>query len=211
MAGLRERQKAARERRILEAASAKFRSHGYRSVKIEDLAEMAEVSVGTVYNYYETKGDILIATVAMEVEEVIAAGAPILANPPQRVDDALLALIYQYYDHSLEYLSKEMWRAAIAHSIEHPNTPSGRRYAEQDRRLAAQVTELIRVLQGRKLVRQNLIATDLGTLIFGALNQAFIEFVKQDDITLVQLRTQIAAQIAPVASLMSGDAPVTNQ
>jgi AcrR family transcriptional regulator len=203
MAGLRERQKAARERRILEAASAKFRSHGYRSVKIEDLAEMAEVSVGTVYNYYETKGDILIATVAMEVEEVITAGAPILANPPLRVEDAILGLIYQYYDHSLEYLSKEMWRTAIAHSIEHPNTPSGRRYAEQDRRLAAQVTELISALQDRGQVRQSLIASDLGALIFNALNQAFVEFVKNDDMTLAQLRDQIAAQILPIAHLIA--------
>ncbi|WP_170771747.1 TetR/AcrR family transcriptional regulator [Ruegeria lacuscaerulensis] len=206
MAGLRERQKAARERRILEAASIKFRSHGYRSVKIEELAEMAEVSVGTVYNYYETKGDILIATVAMEVEEVIAAGAPILTDPPQRVDDAILALIFQYYDHSLEYLSKEMWRTAIAHSIEHPNTPSGRRYAEQDRRLVAQVTELIAVLQDRGKVRRNLVATDLGALVFSALNQAFIEFIKQDEMTLTQLRDQITAQIVPVANLISADA-----
>ena len=74
MAGLRERQKADRERRILEAAVTQFRADGYRSVRIEDLAEMAQVSVGTVYNYYQTKGDILIATVAMEVEEVLDAG-----------------------------------------------------------------------------------------------------------------------------------------
>ena len=205
MAGLRERQKAARERRILEAASAKFRSHGYRSVRIEDLAEMAEVSVGTVYNYYETKGDILIATVAMEVEEVIAAGAPILADPPARVEQAILALVHQYYDHSLEYLSKEMWRTAIAHAIEHPDTPRGRRYAEQDRRLAEQVSGLIAVLQGRGQVRQTLIARDLGALIFNVLNQVFIEFVRQDDMTLAQLKTRLAAQILPLAHLISVD------
>jgi len=120
MAGLRERQKADRERRILRAAVTRFRTEGYRTVRIEDLAETAEVSVGTVYNYYKTKGEILIATVAMEVEEVLAEGEAIVANPPDGVEAALLALIFQYYDHSLEYLNKEMWRTAMALSIEAP-------------------------------------------------------------------------------------------
>ena len=123
MAGLRERQKADRERRILRAAVTQFRADGYHSVRIEDLAEMAEVSVGTVYNYYRTKGDILIAVVAMEVEEVLASGAAVVTDPPDGVRDALLALIFGYYDHSLEYLSKEMWRSAMALSIEAPGTP----------------------------------------------------------------------------------------
>ena len=48
MTGLREKQKADRERRILKAAVSKFRADGYRAARIEDLAEMAEVSVGTI-------------------------------------------------------------------------------------------------------------------------------------------------------------------
>ncbi len=114
MSGLREKQKADRERRILQAAVRKFRAEGYRAVRIDDLAEMAEVSVGTIYNYYRNKGDILIAVVAMEVEEVLASGAALVADPPPGVRDAVLSLIYEYYDHSLIYLSKEMWRSAIA-------------------------------------------------------------------------------------------------
>ena len=63
MAGLRERQKADRERRILEAATGLFREVGYDAARIEDIAERAQVSVGTFYNYYQNKGDILLATV----------------------------------------------------------------------------------------------------------------------------------------------------
>ena len=51
MGKLRERQKADREKRILSAAVHKFRANGYKAVRIEDLAEAAEVSVGTVYHY----------------------------------------------------------------------------------------------------------------------------------------------------------------
>lgn len=203
MAGLREKQKADRERRILKAAVTRFRAEGYRAVRIEDLAETAEVSVGTVYNYYRTKGDILIATVAMEVEEVLASGAAIVADPPPGVEAALLALIFQYYDHSLEYLSKEMWRTAMALSIETPGTPNGRRYSALDRHLAAQVTDLIGALQGRGDVAAALDAEALGEVIFNNLNQEFIEFVKDETMTLDTLRGRVAWQTRPLARLMA--------
>ncbi|MFT6074249.1 MAG: AcrR family transcriptional regulator [Yoonia sp.] len=203
MAGLREKQKADRERRILQAAVTKFRADGYRAVRIEDLAEMAEVSVGTVYNYYQTKGDILMATVTMEVEEVLEAGLAILADPPEAVDDALLALIFAYYDHSLEYLSKEMWRSAMALAIEAPGTPNGRRYFEMDQRLAAQMTDLVAALQDRGKVRRDIDSGLLGTLLFNNLNQMFLEFVKEDDMPLDVLRNRVAAQTLPLAKLIA--------
>ena len=202
MAGLREKQKADRERRILQAAVTKFRADGYRAARIEDLADMAEVSVGTVYNYYQTKGDILMATVAMEVEEVLDAGLTILADPPRAVDDALLALIFAYYDHSLEYLTKEMWRTAMALAIEAPGTPNGRRYFELDQRLASQMTDLVKVLQNRGTVRQDLDPGPFGALLFNNLNQMFQEFVKDDDMPLEVLRQRVDAQTRPLARLI---------
>lgn len=203
MKGLRERQKADRERRILNAAVTRFRASGYRSVRIEDLAELAEVSVGTVYNYYRTKGDILIATVAMEVEEVLASGAELVADPPKGAECALLALIFRYYDHSLKYLSKEMWRTAMALSIDAPGTPNGQRYSELDRQLARQVVELVAVLQTRGEVRADVDPEALGQMIFNNLNQMFIEFVRDEDMTLSALRQRVAAQMRPLASLVA--------
>lgn len=203
MAGLREKQKADREKRILKAAVTKFRSHGYRSVRIEDLAEAAEVSVGTVYNYYGTKGDILIATVAMEVEEVLASGAGIVAAPPPGVHAALCALIFSYYDHSLEYLSKEMWRSAMALSIEAASTPNGRRYTELDGWLSAQVTEMIVALQARGDVRAEVDAVALGQVVFNNLNQMFIEFIKSNEATLPELRDNLARQMQPISDLIA--------
>ena len=205
MAGLREKQKADRERRILRAAATRFRRDGYRSVRIEDLAAMAEVSVGTVYNYYRTKGDILIATVAMEVEEVLETGAALVADPPEGAEAALLALIHGYYDHSLSYLSKEMWRTAMALAIEAPDTPNGRRYTELDARLAAQVTSLVAALQARGEVRADLDPEPIGALIFNDLNQTFVDFVKDDDMTLDTLRGRVAAHIRPLARLIAAE------
>ncbi|MEM8728462.1 MAG: TetR/AcrR family transcriptional regulator [Pseudomonadota bacterium] len=207
MSGLRSKQKAARERRILDAAVRMFRADGYHSVRIEDLADVAEVSVGTVYNYYRTKGDILIAVVAMEVEEVLASGAAILADPPAQADDALLSLIFQYFDHSLEYLSKDMWRSAMALSIEAPGTPNGQRYRDLDSRLADQVVALIAVLRQRAGGAHDLDPQALGHVVFNVLNQEFIRFVTEDTMSLEDLRETVRLQVQPLARLIETTTP----
>lgn len=208
MTGLRARQKADRNRRILEAATTLFREQGYDSARIEDIAEMAEVSVGTLYNYYQNKGDILVATVSMEVTEVLEAGEMIVANPPLNVNEALSALINQYYDHSLVYLSKEMWRTAMASSIQQPETPLSKRYTELDQRLCAQVVQLIETLQRRGVVIAGVDTRALGEVFFNNLNLMFIEFCKVEAMPLEELKSRVAEQHGPIAALISSVKPV---
>ena len=203
MAGLRAKQKADKTRRILESATTLFQQQGFESARIEDIAEMAEVSVGTLYNYYQNKGEILVATVAMEVTEVLQAGGAILADPPLDVAVALRALIEQYYDHSLIYLSKEMWRTAMAISIQQPDTPLSRRYTDLDRQLCQQVIDLVKALQARGMVHPAVDVKAIGEVIFSNLNMMFMEFCKEEEMSLDDLKIRVAAQHAPIATLIS--------
>ena len=203
MTGLRARQKADRNRRILEAAASLFREVGYDSARIEDIAERAEVSVGTVYNYYENKGDILVATVSMEVEEVLGSGMAIVENPPPTTLEALQVLIDQYFDHSLVYLSKEMWRTAMAFSIQQPESPFSRRYTELDGRLCDQVSMLVQKLQLRGAVMPGIDTIAVGQMVFNNLNMMFLEFVKDEAMTLETLKERVGRQNRPLAVLIS--------
>jgi AcrR family transcriptional regulator len=203
MTGLRARHKADRSRRILEAASTLFRAQGYDAVRIEDIAAAADVSAGTCYNYFSTKGDILLAIVSMEVEEVIDGGRAVVADPPPDVAEALDRLIRIYYDHSLLYLTKELWRRAIALTVEAPETPFSQRYLALDQLLIGQVSSLVAALQARRLVRGDLDAGVLGRILFNQLNQLFIEFVTQDAMPLADLRQvsrQATDQLARLSS-----------
>jgi AcrR family transcriptional regulator len=56
----REREKHLRRQTILRAAEVLFAKNGYRKTRIEDIADHAEVSVGTVYGYFENKEDLLV-------------------------------------------------------------------------------------------------------------------------------------------------------
>jgi AcrR family transcriptional regulator len=202
MTGLRERHKADRTRRILESASTLFRTQGYDAARIEDIAEAAEVSVGTCYNYFSTKGDLLLAIVSMEVEEVLEAGRALVVTPPADIAEALIGLIRLYYDHSLMYLSKEMWRKAMAISIEAPGTPFSRQYTRLDAMLAAQVCELLVEFTKRFMTRADLDPRTLGNVVFHSLNQLFVEFVKDDAMQMADLLRKSEAQTLCLAKLM---------
>lgn len=203
MTGLRAQKKADKNRRILAAATTLFRDVGYDSARIEDISDMAGVSVGTFYNYYKNKGDMLMATVSMEVEEVLAAGDLIIARAGDDVGAALSSLIGTYYAHSLTYLSKEMWRTAMSLSIGQPETPFSKRYTALDHRLSQQVRDLFRTLQTQGIVRKDVDCDAMGELIFNNVNMMFIEFVKDEDMDVAGLQAEVARQNAPIAALVS--------
>lgn len=202
MLGLRARQKANRTERILTAATDLFREQGYDTVRIEDIADIAEVSVGTFYNYFQTKGDILVAIVSLEVEEVLLAGAGVVAKPPTTVARALQRLVEVYYDHSVVYLSKDMWRTAMGLAILNPDTPFSKRYSDLDGLLRNQVCALIGALQRFGRARVDVDAAAVGEVLFNNLNMMFIEYVKSD-MPLEALKETVARQNGPVAALIS--------
>ena len=194
MAGLRAKHKIDRNSRIVEAASGLFRKAGYEGARIEEIASKAEVSVGTIYNYYRNKGDILVAIVSMEVHEVLAAGQKIVGKPPKNVERAVDALIATYIDHSLVYLSKEMWRQAMATSIQQPDSPFGKTYTSLDRALAGQTCALLATLQERGLVGGKVDICGVGQMIFNNMNMMFIEFIKHEVMPIKELRANIRRQ-----------------
>ena len=205
MTGLREKHKLARQRRILEAATTLFNRDGYDKTRVEDIAEVAEISAGTAYNYYQSKADILIAVVSMEVEESIEAGDKLAASPPSSVAGALNQLIALYYEHSLVYLSNEMWRMAMSFSIQRPQTPFSQRYSELDRLICLQFASLILVLQKNGKVERTIDHEAMACVIFNNLNMMFVEFVKSDTMTIQELKATVRQQVTPLAKLISSD------
>jgi len=57
--GLRERKKARTRQAIADAAARLFAQRGYEQVAVSDVAREAEVSEQTVYNYFQTKEQLV--------------------------------------------------------------------------------------------------------------------------------------------------------
>ena len=70
----RENNKTKRRTAILDAARAQFANKGLQATKMEEIAEMADVSKGTIYLYFETKDDLYVSVILddfMNIEEQI--------------------------------------------------------------------------------------------------------------------------------------------
>lgn len=84
-AGLRERQKTERRRRIEAAARAVFREKGYDVATTREIAARAEVSIGTLFAYAADKRELLTMVYRDELRELtettfasVPVGAPVL-------------------------------------------------------------------------------------------------------------------------------------
>ena len=202
MAGLRQRQKTDRDHRIVEAAARLFREFGYEGVKIETIAEQAGVSVGTIYNYYQNKGDVLVAVVSLEVNEVIAAGEAVVADPPREPASAVNALFGIYLRHSLHYLSKEMWRAAMSIATLHPESPLGRHYSNLDEDLCQQVCRLLEKLRQQGSLGGLVESRLAGRILFNNMNMMFSNFIKDDEAELEAVIQSVREQTDLIVELL---------
>ena len=54
----------ARQKQIMDAALAVFSSKGFGESTVADVAKEAGIGVGTIYNYYKDKHDLLISLIA---------------------------------------------------------------------------------------------------------------------------------------------------
>ncbi|HZT21126.1 MAG TPA: TetR/AcrR family transcriptional regulator [Dongiaceae bacterium] len=195
MSGLRERQKAGRRKDILAAASLLFRRGGFAETSIEQIARRARLSAGTVYNYFGSKGDLLLALVALDGEEVRAAGAALVADPPKDPVLAVRRLLEGYVDHSLVHLDKRLWRQMMGTALYYAETPIGAGYRALDRKLAEQVASLCLALQRRGDIPAGVDCGDAGEVLFYVCNSLFLEFVADDAMALAALKRRMARQL----------------
>jgi AcrR family transcriptional regulator len=70
MPGRREEQKLERRERIFKAAMDLFSSTGYETTTVLDIAKAAQVSRGTVFNYYPYKEAMLIEHFASNLQDI---------------------------------------------------------------------------------------------------------------------------------------------
>ncbi len=183
MVGLREHQKAGRRRRILEAARHHFLASGYEAATIESIAETAEVSAVTVYNYYGTKRGLLLALVAQSDDILITKINRMLGDAPDDPIDAITRFAETIRDHVLGYLDRPIWRYVIATSVIEGSSHFGHAFAELDREMARLLGRLLETLKRRGVLRGVRDCAAVGETLFKLQNARFIEFIANDAMT----------------------------
>ncbi len=101
LAEIKQNERETRRRLILAAAQKLFAEKDFRSVTVREIAKAAEVSIGTIYNYYANL-DELFFDVFLEGTEQITE---LLATEKQRKQSCSLARLCEVY---IGYLNENM-------------------------------------------------------------------------------------------------------
>ncbi|MFA5064542.1 MAG: TetR/AcrR family transcriptional regulator [Dehalococcoidia bacterium] len=95
----------ARKKQILDAALVVFSQKGFGEATIADIAAEAHTGIGTIYNYYKDKRDLLISLVAENlISETLVS---VIANAQGKSDEEFMkSLLIERLDFGLDNAQK---------------------------------------------------------------------------------------------------------
>jgi AcrR family transcriptional regulator len=96
--GLREQKKQATREALREAALRLALTHGPENVRVDDIAEAAEVSPRTYNNYFSSREEAIVAAVTAEREARVAAAVAARPADVGLADAVFQAIVEQYTD-----------------------------------------------------------------------------------------------------------------
>jgi uroporphyrinogen-III synthase len=100
----KENNKLLKRKKIVESAAKLFSQKSYHEVMMEDVAKLASIAKGTVYNYFETKEDLYFSIMNMRMENLVVS----LKNKVQyemSSIDSLHSFIIHLYMFMMKYQS----------------------------------------------------------------------------------------------------------
>ena len=192
--GRRERKKLQSRRTILEAAISEFSKKGYKDTSVADIMSTADLGIGTFYNYFNSKEDLLFSLLGRLSETIRMALAE--ARAAQRTSLELLELGARVTATFLDenrlvmplFLSGShhgpQGRDGAAHPHAHTGRPSGSRMTPQIKQV---FTDIIREGQAAGEIRSD-VPVDLIAEMFHSLYQAaafsHLDLTYQENIAL---------------------------
>lgn len=195
MSGLREKKKAARRRRILKAAEALFQRQGFAESTVDEIASAANVAPATVYNYYSTKGDLLLALIAQGDREVIADSIGLIDAPPEDPVQAVCELLQRFVTKSLDQVDRKTWRQAFANSLLHAGSELSLGVSALNQEFSAQVGVLLERFRAHGQLAEECDTSMAADILFGVSHALFMDLICDESMTLASFRDQLRRKI----------------
>jgi AcrR family transcriptional regulator len=190
--GLRQRQTQEREARILRAAEGLFARRGYAQTSMQDIARRSKLAVGTLYNYFRRKPDILLAILDRDTAEGVSAGEAIVKAPPKDP----IAAVERLLERSLAPYARRdrgLWRELMGAAM------ADREFAQgvfgSDARLIGLLATLLGELEARGDLRPGVDRGRAAIVLYGAFFTWFLAYIASDTLELADAHAELARSI----------------
>jgi AcrR family transcriptional regulator len=115
--GRRENNRIRRHAAMINAAAKLFKNEGFEQVRLEDIAKNADVSIATFYNYFPTKGHLVIEIYKDDLIRIHDAQDLIIENPPELLLDAIMDMLMVEVNYGYGFKDRLIWREIYSTAI----------------------------------------------------------------------------------------------
>jgi AcrR family transcriptional regulator len=213
MPGLRDRKKKLRRARILQAAIRAFNSGGFSSTTMQEIANEADLAVGTLYNYFPSKNDLLLGILERKMEEIRRIDPRLIMQlfRSEKEGSRIIARVVKEVVGKAFVLSKRNWFEAFAALF--ASRPDVQRGIALDLEAIDLLQGILGHMQRRALVRADAPVGTMAVNLYSLVAFQFMGYVfmpEVDENTLMrglddQIRLAFAGMAPP--SRAGGDGP----
>jgi len=175
--GLRERNKLEKRLRIREATRELFSAHGFEAATLRQIAERAQVGLGTLFQYARDKRDLTVLLfnedLARLVDEAVAASAR-----ESRILDQIMAIWHPHYaffaqDPALcRILLRDMYFYTVGREA--------LRFGETAGRLRRHLTSVVAAARARGELTRSASAADISALLFSVFESSVRDWMREE-------------------------------
>jgi AcrR family transcriptional regulator len=198
--GLRERKRLERRKEILLAAARIFKERGYDEARIEEIAERADVSPGTVYNYFPTKDTLLVELAALYRSEAEKSRLQFIENPANDPVAACAALYSNMVEQALEYFDRRVWRHVLVAGILGSWDVVRRNWWNNEQKMIDDQRRMLSVLKRRQCLPEDLDEHAWAQVVHSVGLFSWQRFVAHDDAKVQDLKKEVRALLRCIFS-----------
>jgi AcrR family transcriptional regulator len=176
---------------VLKAASTLFAAQGYEATRIEEIAEIADVSPATVYNYFSTKPNILTSLAIRHVRASLPERRAMVRNPPGDPVTAIRAFEKLLADQALRTLSRECWRVILSAPLLEPDGAANRMSRRFNWLIRRHYVKMLSHFQKRSMIKRDVDVEALAELVAAIGTHHFSRLVSDDSMTIDDLKAAV--------------------
>jgi len=186
--GLKDKKKIKRRKRILTAATKLFQNLGYADTTMGNIAANADVGVGTIYNYFSSKNEILLSIVVdicieKKPDETIYENDPV---------QTIVTYLNSYLD-QFSVFDKEIWCGWFGTLFKEPKLAE--KGFELDMKIVGELAGICEKLQDRNMITDKAPALEIAQLLYTPFIASMMGYIMLAEMEMHALKKVFESQV----------------
>ncbi|QUH26496.1 TetR/AcrR family transcriptional regulator [Serpentinicella alkaliphila] len=183
-------------KKILDVSKAIFEENGYKKARASEIAKLANIGEGTLFNYFKSKSELFIATFFESFDASEYKINKTQINSEEQFIEVIISII-DYYVNNIKQIDKQLLREyfSIIYDINSESTIARQNLISADMVIKNNLNVLFNTLLESEINKEAIDFETAIECIYACSINALNEFVYDDEITydlmLATLRKQI--------------------